>query len=205
MRRLEGKHAIVTGAGAGIGRAIALRMAEEGARVVVADVNEEGAEKVAAELEGDSLVQQADVTKEEEVEALVRRIVEEWGGLHVMINNCRDRDRRDYSGDHRTLGQGLGCVLEGNVLRDEVRNTGHKGFGGWINNKYVLHRRTDRHQGSGGLQRCEGRDPLAHTGGGDRSHRRGGASQLHRPRHGGHTLDCPHHGWVQRPQRSAPR
>ncbi len=156
MRRLRGKSAVVTDAGAGIGRAIALRMAEEGARVVVADVNEEGAEKVAAELEGDSLVQQADVTKEEEVEALVRRIVEEWGGLHVMINNCRDRDRRDHSGDHRTLGQGLGCVLEGNVLRDEVRNTGHKGFGGWINNKYVLHRRTDRHQGSGGLQRCEG-------------------------------------------------
>ena len=88
MRRLEGKRAIVTGAGAGIGRAIALRMSEEGARVVISDVDEEAANEVASELEGDSLVQRADVTKEDEVEALVRRVVEEWGGLDVMVNNA---------------------------------------------------------------------------------------------------------------------
>ncbi len=88
MRRLEGKRAIVTGAGAGIGRAIALRMAEEGARVVLADVDEESAKKVAAELEGSSLVYSADVTRAEEVEALVRRAIEEWGGLDVMVNNA---------------------------------------------------------------------------------------------------------------------
>ena len=88
MRRLEGKRAIVTGAGAGIGRAIALRMSEEGARVVISDVDEEAANEVASELEGDSLVQRADVTKENEVEALVRRVVEEWGGLDVMVNNA---------------------------------------------------------------------------------------------------------------------
>jgi NAD(P)-dependent dehydrogenase (short-subunit alcohol dehydrogenase family) len=88
MRRLEGKRAIVTGAGAGIGRAIALRMSEEGAQVVISDVDEEGANEVASELEGDSLVQRADVTKEDEVEALVRRVVEEWGGLDVMVNNA---------------------------------------------------------------------------------------------------------------------
>jgi NAD(P)-dependent dehydrogenase (short-subunit alcohol dehydrogenase family) len=88
MRRLEEKRAIVTGAGAGIGRAIALRMAHEGARVVVADVDEEGAKEVASELEEDSLVHRADVTNEEEVEELVRRVVEEWGGLDVMVNNA---------------------------------------------------------------------------------------------------------------------
>jgi NAD(P)-dependent dehydrogenase (short-subunit alcohol dehydrogenase family) len=88
MRRLEGKRAIVTGAGAGIGRAIALRMSEEGAQVVISDVDEEGANEVASELEGDSLVQRADVTKEDEVEALVRRVVEEWSGLDVMVNNA---------------------------------------------------------------------------------------------------------------------
>jgi NAD(P)-dependent dehydrogenase (short-subunit alcohol dehydrogenase family) len=88
MRRLEGKRAIVTGAGAGIGRAIALRMSEEGARVVISDVDEESANEVASELENDSLVQRADVTKEDEVEALVRRVVEEWGGLDVMVNNA---------------------------------------------------------------------------------------------------------------------
>ncbi len=88
MRRLEGKRAIVTGAGAGIGRAIALRMSEEGAQVVISDVDEEGANEVASELEGDSLVQRADVTKEDEVEALVRRVAGEWGGLDVMVNNA---------------------------------------------------------------------------------------------------------------------
>ena len=88
MRRLDGKRAIVTGAGAGIGRAIALRMAEEGAHVLVADVDEESAGEVASKLEGDSLVHQADVTKAEEVEALVRRATDEWGGLDVMVNNA---------------------------------------------------------------------------------------------------------------------
>ena len=88
MRRLEGKRAIVTGAGAGIGRAIALRMSEEGARVVISDVDEEAANEVASELEGDSLVQRADVTKEDEVGALVRRVGEEWCCLDVMVNNA---------------------------------------------------------------------------------------------------------------------
>ena len=85
---MEDRRAIVTGAGAGIGRAIALRMAHEGARVVVADVDEESAKKVATELEGVSLIHQTNVTKAEEVEALVRRVVEEWGGLDVMVNNA---------------------------------------------------------------------------------------------------------------------
>lgn len=88
MRRLEDKRAIVTGASAGIGRAIALRLGAEGARVAIADLDEEGAKKVAAELEGDSLVHQADVTQKQEVEALVWRVVEEWGGLDVMVNNA---------------------------------------------------------------------------------------------------------------------
>lgn len=88
MQRLEGKRAIVTGAGSGIGRSIALRLASEGARVVLADVDETTAENVATEINGASLVQKTDVTSAAEVEALVGRVVAEWGGLDVMVNNA---------------------------------------------------------------------------------------------------------------------
>lgn len=88
MERLEGRRAIVTGAGAGIGRAIALRFAAEGAKVALADVDEGAAKKVAAEIEGETLVQRTDVTKAEEVETLVNAVADEWDGLDVMVNNA---------------------------------------------------------------------------------------------------------------------
>ena len=91
MRRLEGKRAVVTGAGSGIGRAIAVRLADEGARVVLADVDERAAEAVAEEVGdagGEALAQKTDVTKAADVEALVRRAVDAWGGLDVMVNNA---------------------------------------------------------------------------------------------------------------------
>ena len=88
MERLRGKRIIVTGAGSGIGRAIALRFAAEGARVVISDVDEEAAARVAAEAGGETLVRKTDVTSTSEVETLVQTSVEEWGGLDVMVNNA---------------------------------------------------------------------------------------------------------------------
>ena len=88
MERLAGKRAIVTGAANGIGRAIALRLASEGARVVIADVNEEDARGVAEEIDGETLVHKTDVTQDGDVAALVERAVSEWGGLDVMVNNA---------------------------------------------------------------------------------------------------------------------
>jgi len=88
MERLMGKKAIITGAGSGIGRAIALRLASEGANVLVSDVDETAAESVGRELGGETLVQKTDVTKSDEVEALVRTAVDEWDGLDVMVNNA---------------------------------------------------------------------------------------------------------------------
>jgi NAD(P)-dependent dehydrogenase (short-subunit alcohol dehydrogenase family) len=90
MQRLAGKRTIVTGAANGIGRAIALRLAAEGARVALADLDEGAAEGVAAEIggSGKTLVHKTDVTKDADVRALVERLVSAWGGLDVMVNNA---------------------------------------------------------------------------------------------------------------------
>lgn len=91
MERLRGKRAIVTGAGSGIGRAIVLRFAEEGARVVISDLDGDAAASVASETGGanvEIVVRRTDVTDSSEVEALVETAVEEWDGLDVMVNNA---------------------------------------------------------------------------------------------------------------------
>ena len=86
--RLEGKRTVVTGAASGIGRAIAERMAAEGARVVVADLDGAGAREVAEALGPPALHHEVDVTDPAAVEALVARAVDEWGGLDVLVNNA---------------------------------------------------------------------------------------------------------------------
>jgi len=89
---LAGKVALITGAAQGLGEAIALRLAREGADVCIADINEDGARAVA-----ESIVEQTgqralgcrmDVTDEPEVEAAIARCVEELGGLDVVVSNA---------------------------------------------------------------------------------------------------------------------
>lgn len=88
---LEGKVAIVTGAGQGIGEATARRMAEEGAQVVVSDVNAETGEAVAEAVRaagGEGAFVRCDVTSRPDVEALVARTKELFGRLDVLHNNA---------------------------------------------------------------------------------------------------------------------
>ncbi len=91
MKRLEGRIAIVTGAGQGIGRAIASGMAREGASVVVAEINKENALKAQKEIEESgqkALAIPTDVSREDSVDAMVKRCVAEFGGVDILVNNA---------------------------------------------------------------------------------------------------------------------
>jgi 3-oxoacyl-[acyl-carrier protein] reductase len=88
---LEGKSVVVTGAAKGIGRAIAELFAREGGRIVLADIDIEGAEQAAATIMADggqARAIRADVSQEADVQAAVDVAVESYGGLDVMVNNA---------------------------------------------------------------------------------------------------------------------
>jgi len=84
--RLEGKVCVITGAGGGMGADAAVRFAEEGALVVVADVDGDAAKRVAGEVDG--LPVQVDVSDERSVEAMYDAAVERFGGIDVLYNNA---------------------------------------------------------------------------------------------------------------------
>ena len=97
--RLQDKVAIVTGAGSGNGRGIALRLAEEGARVVVADVNEAGAAETVALIEaagGQARVVRADVSRREQVEELVKAALAGFGQIDILVNNAGVESMRPF-------------------------------------------------------------------------------------------------------------
>ena len=98
MGLMDGKVAIVTGAGAGIGRASALRMAGEGARVVASDWQTHLAEETVAAIEaagGEAMVASADVTDEAAWKALAEAVVARFGGIDVLFNNAGGGSGRD--------------------------------------------------------------------------------------------------------------
>lgn len=89
--RLDGKVALVTGGGSGIGQATALIFAREGAKVVVADINVEGGEETVRQIQaagGDATFVKTDVSKAAEVEALVNKTVQTYGQLDCAFNNA---------------------------------------------------------------------------------------------------------------------
>jgi len=109
MQRFEGRVALVTAAGQGIGRAVAHRIAAEGGAVVVTDLAEERVRKVAEEIGEQALAVKLDVTSRAEIDAAVAATVERFGRLDVLVNNAggclvtSKPEVTDVAGWHRQL------------------------------------------------------------------------------------------------------
>ncbi len=137
VNELPGRVAIVTGAASGLGRGIAQRFAAEGARVVIADVDVDGGEALAAALGNDAIFVHTDVSDPDQVGALVAATVAKFGGLHVMVNNAgvSGRLRRllddDLSDFHRVMGVNVLGVMAG--TRDAARHMAGHGGGSIVN------------------------------------------------------------------------
>jgi rhamnulose-1-phosphate aldolase/alcohol dehydrogenase len=113
---LTGKVALVTGAGSGIGRAIAVRLREEGAVIAVVDIDKQSADSVASEIgnEDVAIALEADVTSEEAIAAAVAETVCHWGGVDIVVNNAGlslsksllETTERDWDLQHDVMAKG---------------------------------------------------------------------------------------------------
>ncbi|MGI6753931.1 MAG: SDR family oxidoreductase [Eubacteriales bacterium] len=100
--KLKDKVAIITGAASGIGKSIAIRFAQEGAKVAVSDINFKGAEETAAEIKangGDAFAIQTDVANEADIQALVDTTVKNYGTVDILVNNAGIMDNMEPAGD----------------------------------------------------------------------------------------------------------
>lgn len=119
MGKLDGKVAIVTGAGSGIGAATARLFTEEGAKVVVADWRESDGAKVAGEIGAAAVFVKADVSQPDQVEAMVKTAVDTFGRLDIIFNNAGIEGDQALTADctlenwHRVIGVNLTGVFLG--------------------------------------------------------------------------------------------
>lgn len=120
MKRLEGKVAIVTGSSSGIGKAIALRFGEEGAKVVVAARRIKLCEQVAASIQkngGEAHAIQTDISDEHQVNALIQQTVTQYGQLNILVNNAGIfGGGRLVDTDTQTFDELMGTNLRGTFL-----------------------------------------------------------------------------------------
>lgn len=118
--KLKDKVAIVTGAGSGIGRAIALRLAQEGVAIGVNDILLEKANTVADEIQalgGKAMAIEADVSNSQEVNLMVQAVLNKFGGIDILVNNAggsaRERRSMFYESSEEVWDYVLGINLKG--------------------------------------------------------------------------------------------
>lgn len=114
MTRVKDKVCIVTGAASGMGRADAIRLAAEGAKVVLTDLNERDGQSVAAEIGENALFIKHNVSSEDDWKAVVETAVSHFGGLDVLVNNA----------GMMTMGSVVDCSLEDYRRVNAVNNEG---------------------------------------------------------------------------------
>jgi NAD(P)-dependent dehydrogenase (short-subunit alcohol dehydrogenase family) len=117
MGKLQGKVAVITGGGAGIGRGIARKYAAEGATVLIAEINEDNGAAIAAELKKDfgteAAFLQTDVTQKNQVEGMIAYAVETFGSIDILVNNAwgGSKIERLERKDDSILAHGLNMAL----------------------------------------------------------------------------------------------
>ena len=118
--KVRGKVAIVTGAGAGIGSAVALRLAQEGARVVVADIDEDGGSGTVREIGsegGEAAFFRSDVASEADARGMVAFAEELFGGLDILVNNAGGVEEPYFpEGEPGHWGRTIDLNLRGTML-----------------------------------------------------------------------------------------
>lgn len=140
MGLMDGKIALVTGAGAGIGRATALKLASEGAKVAVSDVNVEGCEETVAMISaqgGEAFHVAADVSKASDVSAMIAAVVARWGRIDCAVNNAGTEgliaplvDQPEDNYDHIMDVNAKGTFL---CMRGEIEQMLTQGGGAIVN------------------------------------------------------------------------
>ena len=127
--RLKNKVAIVTGGGAGIGEAISLKYAQEGARVVVAEVSPDRGNSALQAIQkqgGEAIFAPTDVSSEDQVKAMVKTAIEQFGRIDILVNNAAILIAHGDTRAHEIT----------NEVWDRTMNTNLRGY--WLCSKYVI-------------------------------------------------------------------
>ena len=138
----EGKVAIVTGGGSGIGEAVAKRMATGGAKVIVADIDEDGGTRVASEIGDAARFVRADASKPEDNEAMVQAAIDHFGGLDIAVNNAGIGGPPAVTGEYpidgwqKVIDVNLNGVFYG--MRYEIPAMKQRGGGAIVNIASIL-------------------------------------------------------------------